>query len=440
MRQTSKPKLKRELSFIKLTLTGVGIIFGAGIYALIGKVAGHAGYMIWLSFLISAIIAAFTGLSYAELSSMYPEASAEYIYTKKALKKMVAFVTSILVIFALILSTAAVSFGFAGYFISLFNLSISPILPAALLIIATFIIITIGIKETAWTGIIFAIIEAAGLIFIITVGLPHVGEIDLMQMPKDGFSGIITAVLLIFFAYIGFEDMAKLAEETKNPKKTVPLSIVAAIIIITIVYVLVSIAAVSVLDPWTLHESNSPLADVAASAVGNKSYIALSIIALFATANTVLFMLLAASRLTYGIAKEKIIPTVIAKVNKKTQTPIIASVIVAVLSIIFTFFGEIEVIANITDLLVFVIFVLINLSLIILRYKEKDTKRKFKVPLNIGRFPVLAFLGLIFNLFLITQFQSFVMISASILILITLIIYFILEFWKSASYKAAEKF
>jgi basic amino acid/polyamine antiporter, APA family len=418
--------LKRGISFTMLTITGIGTIFGAGIYVLIGKAAGLAGNMVWLSFLIAAVISAFTGLSYAELSSLYPHASAEYIYTKKAFKKnIVAFVVSILVVLALIFGTTSVSFGFAGYFNSFFGITTPYNITVIILIAVLFVLISIKIKETVMIGVIFTVIEALGLLLIIICGIPNFHKINFFDTPELGFSGIMGATILIFFAYLGFEDMVKLSEETKSPKKTMPLALITAIGISTIFYILVSLSAISIIDPKTLAASPSPIADIGASVLGHYGYIILSIIALFATANTALFMLLAASRLIYGLAEDNVIPKIFAKINSKMQTPIIASFTAALIALLGVSLAKIEIAATITDLLVFIVFTVINLSVIVLRYKEKETPRGFKIPINIGKFPIIALLGVGANLFMITQFDIFSLLIAGIIIFVSFIAYFI---------------
>ena len=282
-------RLKRELGLVEATLCGVGIILGAGIYALVGKTAGMAGNAVWISFLIAAIVAAFTGLSYAELSSMFPKSGAEYVYTKKAFGKNIAFLVGWLVIVSGIIASTAVALGFAGYFAALFN---TPIIPVAIaLLLLSSLLLFYGIKQSVKVAVIFTLVEAAGLLLIIIVGLPYIGSVNYFEMPSLG--GVFSAAALIFFAFIGFEEMVRLSEETKKPKKTIPTALVVAIAITTIIYMLVGLSAVGILGWEALGSSDAPLADVANAALPGTGGI-LSIIALFATANTVLLLLLAA--------------------------------------------------------------------------------------------------------------------------------------------------
>lgn len=383
-------KLSRELSLWQVTVAGVGIILGAGIYALIGVAAAGAGNMIWLAFLISAVVAAFTGLSYAELTSIFKGDAAEYDYIKKAFNAKLAFFVSLMILAAGMVSAAAVSLGFAGYFIKM--VGVSTIVAALGLIIAMTIINFTGIKESAWFNTISTFIEFGGLILVIYLGIRNWGTVNLMEIPPTGLPGVFSTAALVFFAYMGFESIIKLREETKNPEKNIPLALVYSVIITSIVYVLVAISAVSII-PWgELAESTAPLATVVASSMGPIAFIIIGIVALFSTANTVLITLVTNSRMIYGMAKRKSLPIFLAKIHKRTQTPWIAILLFSLATAIFVFIDNIEFVANLTNLFLFATFAMVNWSMIILRYKMPK-KRAFRCPVNIGEFNVIAALG-----------------------------------------------
>ncbi len=395
-----KVALKRELGLIEITLSGIGIILGAGIYALIGKAAGLAGNSIWLSFALSALIAVFTGLSYAELSSIFPKASAEYEYIINAFGKRLAFIVGWLIIWSGVIGASTVALGFAGYFNALFNMPVKT--TAIILIVILSFIIFYGIKESAWFAIVATLIEAAGLVFIIFIGIPYLGNVDYFEMPH-GLSGVFEASALVFFAYIGFEGIVKLSEETKSPEKTIPKGLFLAIVISIVLYILVAISAVSVIGWEKLSASDAPFADVAFKALGSDAFIVLSVIALFATSNTVLMMLLASSRITYGMAGSFSLPGVLAQVHASRRTPWVAIVTMTALSMIFVLAGDIEFAANVTNFTLFVTFIVVNAALVVLRYKAPDLERPFKVPLAIGKLPLLPILGLAFCIFMLAQ-------------------------------------
>jgi len=288
------------------------------------------------------------------------------------------------------------------------------------------IILLLGIKESALVGIIATAIEATGLIAVIFIAIPYIGSVDYFELPPLGIGGIFAAAALVFFAYLGFEDMVKLSEEVKDAERTMPKAIVLAIVFTTILYVLVAISAVSVL-PWQeLAASKAPLADAVGTVFGPSVYNAIGMIALFATGNTVLFMLLAGSRLLYGMADSGALPKGLAFVNER-GVPLYATIAISTITYILTYSGDIKLAALVTDLVLFFVFVAINASVISLRYKLPDAKRPFKVPLSIGRFPLLPFFGLLSSIILIANVQLEACLYGVFLTLLGAVVYFFKE-------------
>jgi len=402
-------ELTRHLGLFHTTIYGVGLILGAGIYALIGDAAGAAGNSVWISFVLAAVSAVFTGLSYAELSSMYPKAAAEYSYIKNAFRNnFVAFLVGWLTLFVAIISAATIALGFGGYFTQLVQI---PIVLAAILVIAVLSFVNFfGIRESSSMNIVFTIIEAAGLAIVIWAGFAITGvQVDYLQIPH-GFSGILSAFTLVFFAYIGFENIANIAEEIKNPKKVLPRAIILAIAITAIVYVLVSVSAVRVLDWQALDASFAPLADVIKKSLGQEWGFGILVIALFATTNTVLIMLVSGSRILYGISSDKALPAIFSAIHQKRKTPWAAVAIIGALSAGFVFVGDIGTVANISVFAIIMVFVLVNLALIWLRYKQPDAERPFRSPVSVGKFPVLAALGIVTPILGLVQLDLFVIV------------------------------
>ena len=407
--------LKRELGLFEVTLSGIGIILGAGIYALIGKASGLAGNSLWMSFSISALIAIFTGLSYAELSSMFPKASAEYEYTANAFGKRLAFIIGWLIILSGAIGASTVALGFGGYFKVLFSMPI--ITSAFVLIIALSFLLFLGIKESALFAIIATLIETAGLLIIIFLGVPYLGKVDYFEMPL-GMAGVFQAAALVFFAYTGFESIVKLSEETKSPEKTIPKGLILAILISVVLYILVAISAVSVVGWENLSRSDAPLADIAFSAFGSNAFVFLTIIALFSTANTVLLMMLGSSRIMYGMANSSHLPYILSKIHFLRKTPWTAIMMTSFLSLLFIFAGNISFVANVANFTLFVTFFVINASMIVLRYKEPDMKRPFRVPVTIGKFPIIAVLGMLFSVFMLLQLEAKVILVGTALVVV----------------------
>jgi APA family basic amino acid/polyamine antiporter len=393
------------MGLFQLTMYGVGLILGAGIYVLIGEAAGFAGNSVWISFLLGAIAAMFAGLSYAELTALFPKAAAEYTFVKHAFKnEFIAFIIGWLTAITSMITAATVSLGFGGYLTEFVDLPITIL--AILLIIGLSFVNFIGIKHSAWMNTVFAIITAGGLALIIVIGMTYDNPepIDYFEAP-NGMTGIIFAFVLIFFAFIGFEDMANVAEEVKRPKKTLPRAIILSVIITGIVYVLVSLSVVRVVNWEVLGNSIAPLADVANTALGPSGGITLSVIALFATASTVLITLVAGARILYGMANSGSLPLFLSKVHSKTKTPWIAVIGILIASLGFAFIGDIVIVASIVVFAVVVTFAMINLSVIILRYVEPELERPFRTPFNIGKFPVLPLVGFGVTVYMAIQFD-----------------------------------
>ena len=396
----TKIPLRRELGLFEVTLSGIGIILGAGIYALIGRGAGLAGNALWLSYLIAAIIAVFTGLSYAELSSMYPKAGAEYEYVKGAFGRRTAFIIGWLIILSGVIGASTVALGFAGYATALTG--IPHTLFAIGLVAALSILLLAGIRFTAWFAIIFTLVEAAGLVLIILVGIPFLGTVDYLEMPS-GFSGVLSAASLIFFAYIGFEEVVKLAEETRDPRRNIPRGLIIAMAVSIILYILVSVSAVSVVGWEGLAASEAPFAAVAGRALGGTASLLLSGIALFATANTVLLMLLAASRITYGMADAGDLPSLLGGVHENLGTPVRATLAMGFIAALITLVGDIGFVAELTNFTLFLTFSVINASVIILRIRRPRVHRPFSVPGSVAGVPLLPVAGVVASVALLTR-------------------------------------
>ncbi len=393
------------MGLFQLTMYGIGLTLGAGIYVLIGEAAGFAGNSMWISFLLATIVAIFAGLSYAELSALFPKAAAEYVFVKNAFKNnFIAFIIGWLTAITSIITAATVALGFGGYFTEFVGIPIT--LSAILLLGVLSFVNFIGIRQSAWMNTIFALITAGGLGLIIFLGVTFgsAESVDYLEAP-NGTTGIVLAFILIFFAFIGFEDMANVAEEVKRPQKTLPRAIILCILITGIIYILVSLSSVRILNWEELGQSTAPLADVAFKALGMEGKITLSIIALFATASTVLITLVAGARILYGMARNGSLPFLLGKIHSKTKTPWIAVIGIFVASVAFSFIGDIVIVANIAVFAIVVTFAMVNLSVILLRYEQPEVERPFRVPVNIGKFPILPLFGLGATIYMAFQFE-----------------------------------
>ncbi|MDO6461595.1 APC family permease [Granulosicoccaceae sp. 1_MG-2023] len=394
-------ELKRCLPLSQVVIYGVGLILGAGVYVLIGTAAGLAGNMLWLSFLLAALVAGFTAASYAELSCLFPQAAAEYLYIRTAFgSDALAWIVGVVAIVIGFSTASAVATGFADY--AAYFIPLDRTLCAALLIAVMSLVSYLGIRQSAALNTVATGIEVGGLLLIIGAGgwamlRGGLQPADLSALPQgsDGASvlPVISAAALIFFAYMGFEDIANIAEETRDPQRTLPRAFLLALLISTVIYILVAIVAVSVIPAAELAGTEQPLAAVMLVLIGGHTPTLMALIALFATANTVLITLIVCARMIYGIARSNALPAVLARVHPRRQTPVAAIVLTGLASGCFLLLGGIHILASVSDIGIFILFLMVNLSNILLRYKRPHCTRAWRTPLNIGRFPLLSLAG-----------------------------------------------
>jgi len=417
--------LKREITLWEAVIYGLCVIIGAGIYVLVGAAAGEAGNGVWLSFLFAALIAGCTGLSYAELSSKMPVDAAEYEYTERAFKsRRIAFGITWLKLAGAVVAMATVSLGFAGYFSGLFG--VHPLVGALLIVAFSTALNIFGAKNTLKASAVFVAITIAGLLLVVFSGIPYIGSVDYFDL-NFGFGGVFSAAALIFFAFLGFENIVDLGEETKNPRKVLPLALIISIIVSTIIYTVVAFTAISVV-PWNvLAASPSPLSTVAEVTMGSHGALLLAVIALFATGSTVFGIMFAYSRLLFGMAEEHCLPKFFMKLSKRS-VPYSSVLLLGAATSLVVLVQDIKFIASIADFGALFVFMTINLALIVLRYEKDHMHGEFRVPLNIGRFPVLPALGAGFSFFMLTKLGAFAAcLSLAMLVLGVLIYRFVLE-------------
>lgn len=381
--------LKRNLSLPLLTLYGLGNILGAGIYVLVGKVAGLAGLGTALAFLIAMVVAGLTAFSYMELSGRYPVSASVSVYLHKAFgRRWLSILIGLAMITGGIASAAALSQGFAGYLRLYVDIPTSVASAGILLIIG--LIAIKGIKESAFVAAAFTLIEICGLLLIIWVGrnaLTQIGVDDVFRVdPTLGVGGVVAGAFLAFYAFIGFEDMVNVSEEVKNPRRTMPLAILFSLIISTVLYILVVVVAVTIVSPRDLSASSAPLALVY-ERTGTRGVIGLTIIGLIATVNGIIVQIIMGSRILYGLSKQGWIHKRFNQLHEKNQTPAFATIFIVGVMIVATLVLPIVSLAKTTSLLLLSIFVLVNASLISVKRKQKNHNGYITVPMAV---PVLG--------------------------------------------------
>jgi len=392
--------LKRSITLFEAVTYTLCVIIGAGIYVLIGAASGVAGNGVWLAFLFAALIAACTGLSYAELASKMPYDSGEYEYVEKSfLSKRFAFGVGWLKLASSMIAAAAVSLGFGGYFSSLFG--VNHVIGALFLVALAIVLNCIGAQGMMKASALMVTVTMAGLLIVVFSGAGHLGSVDYFDL-TFGWNGVFSAAALIFFAFLGFEEIANMGEESKDPRNMLPKALIISIIISTVLYTAVSLVAVSVV-PWqVLAASASPLSLVANTTLGPWGSTLLAVIALFATASTTFALLFAYSRMVFGMAEDGSMPKMFLKLSKNS-TPYVAVLVTGLITAAIVLLGSIKFVASVTDFGALFVFMIINLAVIILRYRPDHMHGKFKVPVNIGRFPLLSGVGAVFCLYMLTK-------------------------------------
>ncbi|MAK60561.1 MAG: hypothetical protein CMK09_06255 [Ponticaulis sp.] len=370
-------ELKRSLGLVSLTLYGVGVTLGAGIYVLIGETAATAGTLAPVSFLIALVAALLSGLSFAELAGRYPMSAGEAVYVQEAFgKPWFSQIVGAAVVFTGLFSSATVLQGFSGYAVALVGL------PAWALIIMAALLLTglalWGVKESVWAAAGVTIFEAGGLLVIIALAAPQA-----MESPAEFVAvanpalGVMAGAAIAFFAFIGFEDIVNMSEETREPTRTVPRAILATMVITGLIYMAIAWVAVTAVSPTDLAAATDPMAEILRQ-TGHPGDEAISIIAVVAILNGALINMLMASRVLYGMAKKGLAPAILGQVNTARKTPHVATLLVTAFVLTLALLVPLSGLARATSFLTLCVFLLINLSLIVLRRKHEAL---FDVPI-----------------------------------------------------------
>jgi APA family basic amino acid/polyamine antiporter len=389
--------LKRTLNLLDATSVGIGAIIGAGIFVVLGIAIGYAGPAVIISVIIAGIVGSFTAFSFAELGSAIPKEGGAYAYAYDMISPSVGFIVGCLWVFAQIVAGAAISLGFASYFVAIFPM-FSVKIVAVLAASALTALNLIGIKQTTTVNNVLVIIKVTVLSLFIGFGILYFHTQNFTQFSPNGLFGILQGAGFIFFAYLGFGRIATLGEEVKNPERTLPLSILIALTISVAIYVLTGFAATGLQDYRTLAQSGSPLAE-AAKTTGNFTLVAaISLGALIATTSVLLTNLIGLSRVAFAMARNKQLPKSIAKVSSRFRTPYVSILAMGVLLTVLAFALDLKQAAAITSFSILCIHLTVNISAINLRRKMTNPI-KFRVPL----YPLVPSLGLVSCLILMVS-------------------------------------
>jgi len=391
--ETSQPALQKTLGRWQILFYGLGSMLGAGIYALLGRAAGTLGNAIWLAFLAAMIVALLTGLSYACVGSRYARAGGAAYVTHRAIGlPWLSYMVGIAVMMSGLTSMATGSQAMAENLVKFVGLIMPVKVMAIGIVLLVGCIIFRGIRESMWVNITCTAVEAAGLIFIIIFGMRFWGGVDYFETAGDTMQGgsgsgitmvlVLQGAVLMFFSFIGFEDILNVSEEVKDPRRDIPFGLIGAMIAATLIYMAVAVTAVSVV-PWReLAESSTPLMDVAHRVAPwfagiDRVYLGITI---FAIGNTALLNYLMGSRLLYGMSRQGLLPAVMGKVHATRHTPHVAIVTLFVIVTCLILSGGVKQLAEATVLLLLMVFTTVNISLFILIRRKGEPRGGFEVP------------------------------------------------------------
>lgn len=369
--------LKRRIGPVLLTAFGVGIMVGAGIYVLTGAAAGAAGMWAPVAFLLAGVVAAPSALSFAELSARIPEASGDSAYIEFGLRAhRLAVLVGLLNVAVGIIAGAAILRGGVGYLTSLVPV------PSTAAIVGLGAVLTlialVGVAESLAFAALLTVVEVAGLLMATWAGFAAEPMAAWsVPLPEPEWGGIAVAVVLAFFAFIGFDDMVNMAEEVRSPERVMPRAILVALAITAVLYGLVSLATVRAVPREVLAASERPLALVWEAGTG-RSAAFLSAIAVAAALNGILAQIVMASRVLFGLGRRSAWLTVFRQTSARLGTPVLATVVCGAGVVVAAVALPVATLAEITSQVLLVVFALVNASLI--GAKRRQPQAPFTVP------------------------------------------------------------
>ena len=425
-----QPPLRRAISRNMLLLFVVGDVLGAGIYALVGVVGGRVGGAIWAAFALALALALFTAFAYAELVTKYPQAAGAALYVHKAFRvPFVTFMVAFAVMASGLTSAATLARAFGGDYLAEF-VTLPTVLVGLVFLAVVALVNLRGISESVKANVALTLIELGGLVLVVVIGIAAIagGAADVDAGRALDFSGDESVVLAImggaglaFFALIGFEDSVNVAEECERPERDYPRALFGGLLIAGAIYLLVTVVASIVVPTGLLAESDGPLLEVVQRGPLSMPTEVFSAIALFALANGALINLIMASRLVFGMARQRVLPPVLARVLPGRRTPWAAIALTTLLAAVLVASGDLSTLADMTVLLLLVVFAIVNICVLVLR-RDRVEHRHFHAP------SALPVIGAIVSVALMTTKDAEVFARAGLLLLLGVILWAITWF------------
>lgn len=435
--------LRKAVGAVSLTAMGLGAIIGTGIFVIIGEAISLSGPAIVLSFALAGLTCVFSALSYSELASTIPVSGSAYTYSYATLGELIAWIIGWDLILEYGVSVAAVAVGWGGYLQSLldsvFGISLPDAiagppgdggtvnLPAVVLVLSVTALLCAGVRESARTNAVMVAFKLCVLALFVVLGAYAIffheggGAGGFTPFATHGFSGVVDAAALIFFAYIGFDAVSTSGEEAEKPQRDLPIAIVGSLAIATVIYIVVALVTVGLAPAERLGGSDAPLADALKIGGGYGSWAAdvLSLGALVAITSVVITILYGQTRIMFAMTRDGLLPRGFGKLSKR-QTPVRITVAFGVGIAIFAAFIPLTEIAKLVNIGTLFAFVLVNVGVIVLRRTQPDLERGFRVPFV----PVFPIVGTLLCFYLMSKLEGETWLRFGAWLLLGLAIYF----------------
>jgi APA family basic amino acid/polyamine antiporter len=388
-----QPTLNRVIGPGLLLLFVIGDILGTGVYALTGKVANEVGGAVWLPFLLAFVVALLTAFSYLELVTKYPRAAGAALYTHKAFGlHFLTFMVTFAVMCSGLTSASSASKAFAGNFAEAFDLSLGDGIALTAVALGFITLVALvnfrGVGESVKANVVLTCVELTGLLIVIGVGAWALGggNGDLSRLtefntpPGESVLLSVTAgTALAFFAMVGFEDSVNMAEETRDPVRIFPKVMLIGLCVTGLIYVLVAISAVALVAPSELGSGDTPLLKVVSAGAPGFPLGLFAFITMFAVANSALINMMMASRLLYGMANERVLPTILGRVHRRRRTPWVGIVFTTLIAFGLIWFADLTALGGTTALLLLCVFTVVNVAVLVLR-RDRVEHKHFRAP------------------------------------------------------------
>jgi APA family basic amino acid/polyamine antiporter len=429
-------QLRRAVGLLDLTALGIGAIIGTGIFVILGEAIGDSGPAIILSFVLAGVTCAFSALSYAELASTIPVSGSAYTYGYATMGELLAWIIGWDLILEYAVSVAAIAVGWGQYFNDLIDDLFGWKLPAAIasapgeggsfnvpavvIVLAVAALLIVGVRESARTNTIMVFTKLAVIVLFIVLAFTGFHSGNLTPFAPHGFDGVVTAASLIFFAYIGFDAISTSGEETKNPKRDLPIAIIGSLAVCTVLYILVALTASAAVPYKDIAGQQAPLAYVLRALNFKWAATLISFGALVAITSVVLTILYGQTRITFAMCRDGLLPASWAKLSPR-QTPARITAVFAVLIAIVAAFFPLSEIAKLVNIGTLFAFIITNIGVIVLRRTRPDLDRSFKVPF-VPWFPLI---GAALAIFLMKYLERATWIRFVAWLVLGLIVYFL---------------